>query len=205
MFMLAGPNGAGKSTLYETVVKLKVAAAFINADVIQRDELRDPSMQAAYKAAEMAEERRRGHLAQGSSFVSESTFSHPSKLALIDDAKHAGFRVVVYHVNVHNPELSIARVAARTKEGGHDVPVHKIRERYERNQPLIKAAVMNSDFAFVYDNSVLNQAPTAAMSFKAGQVIRVSDKVPAWARELYAEQLQSYSLATMNPAAASFK
>ncbi len=59
MFMLAGPNGAGRSTLYETVIRPRVAAPFINADVIQRDELRDASMTASYRAAEIAEERRR--------------------------------------------------------------------------------------------------------------------------------------------------
>ena len=138
--MLAGPNGAGKSTLYETRIKPTIppdTAPFINADIIQRDELKDPSMEASYKAAEIAESRRRAHLAEGKSFVSELTFSHESKLALIQEAKDAGFRVVMYHVNVRSADLSVRRVALRTKEGGHNVPENKIRERYVRNQSLI--------------------------------------------------------------------
>ena len=83
--MLAGPNGAGKSTLYEQRIRPMVQAPFINADQIQQDELKDPSMAAAYRAAEIAERRRRSHLAAGTSFVSESTFSHESKLQLIAD------------------------------------------------------------------------------------------------------------------------
>jgi predicted ABC-type ATPase len=43
MTILAGPNGAGKFTLYETRVSPSFAGPFINADVIQRDRLRDPS------------------------------------------------------------------------------------------------------------------------------------------------------------------
>jgi predicted ABC-type ATPase len=204
MFMLAGPNGAGKSTLYETVIKPRIDAPFINADIIQRDELKDPSMTASYKAAEIAEARRRDCLAEGRDFVSESTFSHPSKLALIEEARAAGFRVVMYHVNVRSADLSVARVERRTKEGGHDVPEEKIRERYERNQALIKRAVLLSDRAFIYDNSALNKAPERAIDFKDGLVIRISDRVPTWARELYAKELEKISPARLNPAAASF-
>jgi len=204
MFMLAGPNGAGKSTLYETRIKPIIDAPFINADVIQRDELKDPSMQAAYKAAEVAEGRRRAHLAGGKSFVSESTFSHASKLELIAEAKAAGFRVVMYHVNVRSADLSVARVAQRAAEGGHNVPEDKIRERYTRNQALIRQAVLGADHAFVYDNSTRNKAPDLGMTFRDGQVVKVTERVPAWARDLYADELAKFSPARLNPAAASF-
>lgn len=189
MFMLVGPNGAGKSTLYETALRPYVLAPFINADLIQRDELHDPSMQASYRAAEIAEQRRRECLAKGISFVSESTFSHPSKLTLIDDAKAAGFRVVIYHVHVLSPELSVARVAERTQEGGHDVPEHKIRDRYQRNPELIRQAVLRADRAFVYDNSALNEAPIPALSFKDGKVTRSAARLPAWVKALYAAEI----------------
>jgi len=189
MFMLVGPNGAGKSTLYETALRPYVLAPFINADLIQRDELRDPSMQASYRAAEIAEQRRRECLAKGISFVSESTFSHPSKLTLIDDAKAAGFRVVIYHVHVTSPELSVARVAGRTQEGGHDVPEQKIRDRYQRNPELIRQAVLKADRAFVYDNSALNEAPVPALTFKDGRVARSAARLPTWVKDLYAAEV----------------
>ncbi len=204
MYVIAGPNGAGKSTLYRDVIAPRVSATFINADLIQRDELANPSMAASYKAAEIAESRRQDYLKQGLSFVTESTFSHPSKLDLIEDAQQAGFRVVLYHVNVRSPELSIHRVAARVKEGGHDVPEDKIRERYARNGALIRRAAMRADYAFVYDNSMLNQAPALALAMRAGQVFEASDRVPAWARELYAHELSGLSPSRLNPGAASF-
>ncbi len=43
LILLAGPNGAGKSALYLTRVAPAFKAPFINADIIQRDELCDPS------------------------------------------------------------------------------------------------------------------------------------------------------------------
>lgn len=202
--MLAGPNGAGKSTLYEAVIKPKIKAPFINADLIQRDELKNPSMESAYQAAEIAEQRRREHLEQKKSFVSESTFSHPSKLSLIHDAKNAGFAVVLYHVNVRTPDLSVMRVSHRNATGGHNVPEDKIRERYERNQPLIREAVKAADRAFVYDNSRRNRAPELALAFKKGQVIHASENVPAWCRSLYSQELKKFSLSRLNPAASSF-
>lgn len=198
--MLAGPNGAGKSTLYETALRPYVLAPFINADLIQRDELRDASMQASYRAAEIAEQRRRACIAARTTFVSESTFSHPSKLALIDDAQSAGFRVVVFHVHVASAELSVLRVAGRTREGGHDVPERKIRERYGRNPALIRQAVLKADRAFVYDNSALNQAPVPALEFRQGQVVRMSPGWPAWVAELYAPEIERFTARPRSPA-----
>jgi len=84
IIVLAGPNGAGKSTLYETRVAPGFAGPFINADIIQRDELRDPSPAASYAAANIASARRADYLAQGRAFVTGTVFSHPSKLELID-------------------------------------------------------------------------------------------------------------------------
>lgn len=201
MYMLAGPNGAGKSTLYENVIKPIIKAPFINADLIQKNEIKDQSMNGAYKAAQIAEERRQEHLTNKTSFVSESTFSHPSKLELIDEAKNAGFLVTLYHVNVRSPNLSVARVASRVQEGGHNVPEDKIRGRYERNQALIKQAALKSDKAFVYDNSVLNKAPTRVIIFTNGKVDNLAENVPTWARDLYKSELKPFSQTRQNAAA----
>jgi len=189
MIILAGPNGAGKSTFYDIVLRPRIKALFINADLIQREELGDPSMAAAYRAAAIAQSRRRQALERRISFISESTFSHPSKLDLIRDARAAGFRVVVYHINVRRPELSVSRVAQRVDEGGHDVPEDKIRERFERNQPLIREAVLLADHAFVYDNSGLNAPAQRVIAFREGRVIEASVDLPAWARALYGRDL----------------
>jgi len=187
--MLAGPNGAGKTTLYETLIQPRMKAPFINADLIQKHELCDRSMETAYKAAKIAQQRRQSHLQSKASFVSESTFSHPSKLSLIDEAKAAGFRVLVYHLSVRTADLSVARVVTRVERGGHDVPEEKIRARYERNRGLIRQAVLKADKAFVYDNSALGKPPVPVMSFSCGRVDRLAGELPEWARTLYAKEI----------------
>ena len=185
LFLIAGPNGAGKSTFHETVLAPRVAAPFVNADVIQRDRLRDPTPTAAYEAARIAAETRDAYLAEGRSFVTETVFSHPSKLALVKDARKAGFRVVVFHLGLASAEVAVARVRARRSEGGHGVPEHKVRARYDRCGPLIRQAVSIADRAQVFDSSRLNEKPEMLLDFTNGRVTRQGGELPAWAAALY--------------------
>ena len=189
LVMLAGPNGAGKSTLYETRIAPSLVAPFINADIIQRDELNDGNMNAAYEAAQIAAARRVDCLEQGRSFVTETVFSHPSKLDLIQEGRARGFRIALFHICVEHPDLSVARVNERVKEGGHPVPEEKIRHRYDRNGPLIRQAALLSDVAHVFDNSKLNQPPECVLSFNNGKLSYVRPRLPNWALKIYREDL----------------
>jgi predicted ABC-type ATPase len=189
LVLLAGPNGAGKSTLYVTRVAPSFAGPFINADLIQRDELKDASMEASYRAAEIAAERRAGLLEARKSFATETVFSHPSKLGIITDASSRGYMVIVMHVGVDAPDLSVARVRARTEEGGHNVPEQKIRDRYTRGLPLIRQAVLRADRGMVFDNSRLNEPPRLMLLFAAGRLVQAEPMLPDWILSGYAEDL----------------
>lgn len=189
LVLLAGPNGAGKSTLYQTRVASSFAGPFVNADIIQRDELRNPSMVAAYEAARIAETRRAEMLKVGASFATETVFSHPSKLEIIENARARGYLVVVMHVGVDSPELSVARVRGRAREGGHDVPEDKIRARYERSPPLIRKAVLRADRGMVFDNSRLNTPPQRMLVFASGRLAKVAPRLPRWILDAYAADL----------------
>lgn len=189
LVLLAGPNGAGKSTLFEQRVAPMLDIPFINADVIQRDELRNPDIAAAYDAARIADERRSAHLERGTSFATETVFSHPSKLALVEDARARGFRVMVFHVGVDSAALSVARVAGRVEEGGHPVPEDKIRARYARGGGLIRQAVLLADLGHVFDNSGLNTPPERVLSFTNGRAVFVRPQLPRWTLEIYGDDL----------------
>ena len=189
LIVLAGPNGSGKSTLYETRIATSFSAPFINADIIQRDELGESDVNAAYEAARIAAERRDDFLVQRRSFVTESVFSHPSKLDFIREAKKLDYRVMIFHVCVEDPDLSVARVDERVKERGHLVPEEKIRQRYDRNGPLIRQAALESDVAHVYDNSKLNHPPERVLSFARGKPSFVATRVPEWALRIYGTDL----------------
>lgn len=189
MVLLAGPNGAGKSTLYQVQIAPMFKGPFLNADVIQRDELQDPSPAAAYRAAEIAADRRAAHLEAGRGFATETVFSHPSKLDLVRQAKARGFTVILFHVGVDRADLSVARVGARVEEGGHPVPEDKIRARYDRNGPLIRQAMLLSDQGHVFDNSSLNRPPERVLGFTAGRPGFVKPTLPRRVLSIYADDL----------------
>jgi predicted ABC-type ATPase len=204
MYVIAGPNGAGKSTLYEHQIKndpVMRNVEFVNADLIQREQLNDLSPEASYKAARIAEARRRELIAKHQSFITESTFSHPSKLELIDDAKAQGFRVAILHIQVSNPDIAVDRVRQRVDRGGHPVPEHKIRERFTRNPALIRQAVLKADAALVYDNSDRFEGPRRIIQFERGRITYIEPAkdpneigtLPTWVRQLYAEDLRQFS------------
>ena len=192
--VLAGPNGAGKSTLYRNEIAPRFPdAEFVNADELAKAHYGQPAVTLAESQTgqRLAEERRRELMAQHKSLVTESTFSHPSKVELIEDALNAGYEVRLYHVNVRSPDLSVKRVDRRVKEGGHPVPEDKIRERYMRNQALILQAARLADRADVFDNSEFGKPPERVLTLAKGQARYVSERMPAWARNLYAEELRS--------------
>src|SRR6185312_14341909 len=131
LHLLAGPNGAGKSSYVRDILAPATHLPFINADEIAASRWPDAQAAHAYEAAQMAEVQRRELIAAGTSFISETVFSHPSKIQLVSHASDAGY-LVHLHVVMVPVELSVQRVLERVRRGGHDVPEQKIRERYER-------------------------------------------------------------------------
>jgi predicted ABC-type ATPase len=207
LHVIAGPNGAGKTTLYRNRLEKRYPdAEFVNADELALKEFGHPARTAdeSARGQELAENRRRELMENRKSLVTESTFSHPSKVDLVRDAKASGYEVVLYHVNVRSPNVSVMRVAHRVDNGGHPVPEDKIRQRYDRNQPLIREAAKLADRAYIFDNSQLGKPHELAVILERGTAIRASENVPAWARVLYKDELRNFSQSRQHRAASSF-
>jgi len=121
--LLAGPNGAGKSTLYAALVRdgiLSADLAFINADLFEREHLQhitDP-MQRSQAARDWADAQRAIELVGGESFVSETVFSHQSKLALIDEALAQGHVVALYVLALDDPSACWRGCSAGCRKRG---------------------------------------------------------------------------------------
>jgi predicted ABC-type ATPase len=197
LHIIAGPNGAGKTTLYRNVLQRRYPdAEFVNADELAIREFGHPAVTAAESARgqQLAENRRRELMIERKSLVTESTFSHPSKVDLVRNAKTDGYRVVLYHVQVRSPELSVLRVEHRVDKGGHPVPEDRIRQRYVRNQPLIREAARLADAAYIFDNSMMSKPHQLAAILQQGRAVRVNQNVPDWARELYKEEFRAFAI-----------
>ena len=91
----------------------------------------------------------------------------------------------ILHVSVEAPDLSVARVGERVREGGHDVPEEKIGKCFDQNGAFIKQVVMLSDVAQFYHNSKLNHPPIRVLSFSSGKPCFVVEQLPQWALSIY--------------------
>lgn len=152
LYVLAGPNGSGKSRFVHDVLGPATGLPFVNADEIAADRWPGDEEAHAYDASLAAAAERDQAIADKRSFITETVFSHPSKVALVEQAKEAGYRVEL-HVMLLPEDVTVERVAYRVSEGGHTVPVEKIRERYHRLWELLVEARATVHRATFYDNS----------------------------------------------------
>jgi len=192
LHLIAGINGAGKTTFYRDFLEQRTPGAqFVNADELARERWPDEIDARSEEAARLADGLRKELLEARRTFVAETVFSHESKLELVRDARARGFRVLLFHIHVSSPELARLRVVTRVSEGGHDVLEEKIRRRYPRTLLLIRQAAMIADRTFVFDNSMLDRTVTWVMTLERGKVLSLAENVPAWVREVYAEEISA--------------
>ena len=181
LHLLGGPNGAGKTTLYERSIRPETGLPFVNADEIARaiasggPITREISVEAAMLAARQRDE----FIANGTSFVAETVFSHPSKVELVHNAKAAGYDIRL-HVVVIPVELSVLRVQTRVESGGHDVPEDKIRQRHERLWTHVAEAITIADETTVYDNTKASDPHREVARFVEGRLTTEAPDWPAW-------------------------
>lgn len=182
--LVVGPNGAGKSTFVELVlVEHRPGVTFVNADLIAAELWPDDPLPHGHDAAEAAERARDALLARGEPFIAETVASHHSKVDLVRRARDAGYHVhlIVIAVPV---ELSVARVAARVVDGGHDVPEEKVRARWQRLWPHVVEMIELAASAEVFDNS--GPGPTTIATFVDGDPIG-RPRWPGWAPDVLIE------------------
>ncbi|MCA0216975.1 MAG: zeta toxin family protein [Actinobacteria bacterium] len=169
LHVLAGPNGAGKSTFVRDVLRPVTHLPFINADEIAS--LRWPGEESAhaYQASAAAAERDTA-LGERRSFITETVFSHPSKVDLVRQALSEGY-LVTLHVILVPEDVSVLRVAYRVGQGGHTVPEEKVRQRFRRLWTWVAEARDLADHARFYDNSRSDPAFRPVANYSRGQLI----------------------------------
>jgi len=177
---IAGSNGAGKTTFYYSHLQA-AGLRFVNADVLARELAVD-----AYTAARVADSIRRELMAQRESFVFETVFSDPAgdKLAFLREAGAAGYNVILCFIGIAGPEVSDERVAMRVSQGGHDVPMEKLTERFPRTLANLKAALAELPHVRVFDNSDLRNAFRLVAVIEKGAIRVLKRPAPKWLKGL---------------------
>ncbi len=162
LIVIAGPNGSGKTTVTTQILKHEwvEGCLYINPDNIAQEEFGDwNAPEAVLKAAKLATERRENCLKQQQNFIFETVFSASDKVDFLKRAQEAGFFIRLFFVGTNHPAINASRIAHRVMEGGHDVPIAKIVNRYYKSIANCQLAASFVDRLYVYDNSI-DYAPT---------------------------------------------
>lgn len=188
LHLIAGPNGVGKTMLYDYLIAPRhPELAFVNAQAYASAHLQhmaDPSQQ-AHAARDWADAQREELLKQRRSFITETAFSHPSRLALISQARTLGFEVVLYGLFLDEPRHLLRRVNQRVREGGHDVPSHKVLERYTRCLDQLRHAAYLADLTVLLDAiEAVDGGPRLVASVVAGRMRLHSATRPRWSEKV---------------------
>jgi predicted ABC-type ATPase len=132
IIIIAGPNGAGKTTFARSFLPIEAQCPrFINADLIAAGLAPFSPDTATIKAGRLMLAEMEECVRRGDSFAFETTLSGIGYLASIREWKSAGYHVSLFFLSLPNPEVAIARVAMRVRQGGHNIPEDVIRRRFD--------------------------------------------------------------------------
>jgi predicted ABC-type ATPase len=153
--VIAGPNGCGKTTFAREFLSKELSVDhFINADLIASGlSPLKPDLAAIAAGRIMLTEIERLIRAH-ENFSFESTLSGRAHAARLAQMKAAGYRIEIVFLKIKSPQLALRRIAARVRQGGHNIPRMDVLRRFERSwtnfytiyRPL-------ADEWWVYDNT----------------------------------------------------
>ena len=153
--VIAGPNGAGKTTFArEYLPKVAGLVQFVNADLIAQGlSPLDPRLAALAAGRLVIGEINRLATARAD-FAFESTLSGLTYARQLRTWKAAGYRIEIAYLRLSTPRLALRRIAARVRQGGHDVPRGDVIRRFGRGwENFVKVYRPLANEWAVYDNS----------------------------------------------------
>ena len=153
--IIAGPNGAGKTTFArEYLPKDAGVIHFMNADLIAAglSPLR-PELASLAGGRLLLTELDRLARAR-TDFAFETTLSGLGYVGRLKRCRAVGYRIEMVFLNLQSPQLALRRIAARVKQGGHNVPHADVLRRFARGWRNFDTCYkLLADTWAVYDNS----------------------------------------------------
>ncbi|MGE4587854.1 MAG: zeta toxin family protein [Mangrovibacterium sp.] len=158
LYVIAGCNGAGKTTASLTVLpEMLSCREFVNADEIARGLSPLNPEGAAIDAGRIMLKKIEKLMQNGDDFAFEATLSSKSYTKTIRKARQKGYMVTLVFFWLDSPDLAVARVKTRVKEGGHDVPGPVIARRYYAGlRNLFELYIPLCDYWMIFDKSKLS-------------------------------------------------
>ena len=154
-YILAGPNGAGKTTFAREFLPVEAECLnFVNADLIALGLSPFQPEKMAIEAGRLMIRNMDDCVKNSESFAFETTLSGRGYVNKIKDWKSKQYEIIIYYLRVPTAEFAIERVKLRVSQGGHNIPEHDIRRRFERSwvnfQQIYKSL---ADSWIVFDTS----------------------------------------------------
>jgi predicted ABC-type ATPase len=153
--VIAGPNGAGKTTFARDYLPAIAGLInFVNVDLIAAgmSPLR-PELAAVAAGRVLLRELDR-LVAAKADFAFESTLSGLRYAQRIKDWKEQGYSMGIVYLRLPSAKFALSRVAARVKQGGHNVARADVLRRYKRGWTnFLEVYKPLADDWVIYDSS----------------------------------------------------
>jgi predicted ABC-type ATPase len=173
IFVLAGTNGAGKSSVGGATIRARGGQYFNPDEAAARIRAAQPHLSATQANSAAWHEGKRllqQAIAQRQHYNFETTLGGQTFTRLLVEAAEAGFEVRVWYVGLNSPEAHLARIRARVKHGGHDIPEADVRRRFDQSRLQLVTLLPHLRELRVYDNS-FDAAPHAGLGPKPRLVL----------------------------------
>ena len=153
--IISGPNGAGKTTFAREFLPAEAGCPiFVNADLIAAGLSPFQPEAAAFRAGRLMLKEIAYHASEGHNFAFETTLSGMTYAQMIPAWRSGGYLVKLLFLSLASPEESIARVAMRVRQGGHDVAPDLVRRRFASGLRNFYEVYRNRvDYWQLFDNS----------------------------------------------------
>jgi predicted ABC-type ATPase len=152
--IIAGPNGAGKTTFAREFLPNEQVIHFVNADLLAAGLSPLKPEVAALNAGRLFLEELDRLAKAKQSFAFESTLSGLSYVGRLKRWKAAGYRIEIVFLRLNSVRLALRRIAARVRQGGHNVAPVDVSRRFERGSINFESVYKPlADKWEIYDNS----------------------------------------------------
>jgi predicted ABC-type ATPase len=180
VIVLGGPNGAGKTTSAQRLLPQDLRILeFVNADEIARGLPPFNPDGRAVEAGRLMLKRIRGLVEARESFAFETICAGRGHVQMLRACHVAGYRVTLFFLWLPSPEIAVARVARRVRQGGHHVPPDVVHRRYHAGLRNMRHLYLPlADVILIVDNSDDGGSVIAERALDAPLVIR---DVARWA------------------------
>jgi predicted ABC-type ATPase len=195
-------NGAGKSSIGGAMLRAS-GADYYNPDeaarAIREGNLALSQHEANSRAWQAGVDLLRRAIDEHKDFTFESTLGANTLPHMLAEAADVGAAVHIWFVGLEGVELHLARVRARVKAGGHDIPEAVIRRRYDGSRENLVLLMPRLASLRIYDNSIEGDPvegrrpkPRLILHLEQGRIVAPSDlrNTPSWAKALVARAIE---------------